>query len=129
MHGQHQGNTEGKSEELAGGKTLNYQNATSRLSSLAEHLQYWNTDPFTSDKLSSNLVLNVWLGTLLRPSVTFSIDCSTLLQEPVEEQQQKLSGCLTQNDAQQDLSEAEFLDSALHFTKNNNLYIFPKNQC
>lgn len=45
----------------------------------------WNIHPFTSDKLSSNLVLSVWLGTLLRTSVTFTIDCSTLLQEPVEE--------------------------------------------
>lgn len=41
--------------------------------------------PFTSDNVSSNLVLSVWLGTLPRPSVTFTNDCSTLLQEPVEE--------------------------------------------
>lgn len=47
-----------------------------------------NIHPFTSDKLSSSLVLNVWLGILPRPSVTFTSDCSTLLQAPVKEKQQ-----------------------------------------
>lgn len=48
-----------------------------------------NIYPFTSDRLSSNLVLSVRLGTLPSPSVTFMISCSTLLQEPVDEEQQK----------------------------------------
>lgn len=56
------------------------------------HCRYkwnWNIYPFTSDKLSSNLVLSVGLGTLPSPSVTFMISCSTLLQEPVDEEQRK----------------------------------------
>lgn len=48
-----------------------------------------NIYPFTRDKLSSKLVLSVRFGTLLRPSVTFTISCSTLLQEPVNEEQEK----------------------------------------
>ena len=54
-----------------------------------QYLRISNIHPFTSDKLSSNFVLIVWLGTFPRPSVTFTIDCSTLLQEPVEEFQQQ----------------------------------------
>lgn len=42
-----------------------------------------NPHPFTNDKLSSKIALS-WLGTQLRPSVTFSKACSTLLQEPVK---------------------------------------------
>lgn len=47
-----------------------------------------NIHPFTSDKLSSSLALNVWLGILPRPSVTFTSNCSMLLQAPVTEKQQ-----------------------------------------
>lgn len=48
-----------------------------------------NIYPFTSDRLSSNLVLSARLGTLPSTSVTFTISCSTLLQEPVDEEQRK----------------------------------------
>lgn len=41
---------------------------------------------FTKNKLSSREVLNVWFGTFPRPSVTLSIACSTLLQEPSKEE-------------------------------------------
>lgn len=48
----------------------------------------YNIHPFKRDRLSSKLVLSVWFGTLLRPSVTFTINCSTLLQEPVNKKQE-----------------------------------------
>lgn len=48
-----------------------------------------NIYPFTRDRLSSRLVRSVWFGTLLRPSVTFTISCSMLLHEPVHKEQEK----------------------------------------
>lgn len=74
----------GESEELAQGRlTVN------SFTFMFNHKRGWNIHPFTSDRLSSNLALSDWLGTLPRTSVIFTTDCSTLPQEPVEEQQQK----------------------------------------